>query len=265
MVKTIVISGGTDGMGRAMALARHERGDDVITLGSNPAKGATVPGFKQVDLGDVEDTLRVIAEIDRPRIDALLLFANRQAPQRVANRQGLERTFALYYLSRYLLGRGLRDRLEEAERPVIVNVAGVGVTKGEIHWDDLQLTRGYGMIKAQLQAGRCNDLLGVMQSGDKPRYVLYHPGFTRSGDLTPLPTAMRAVIRAVAKLKAQPIEDAIRPIHDWIDNPPEAPLTAVDRGTILPLSLKTLNPANARRLAAKTEELLDRAASEPNG
>lgn len=265
MAKTIVISGGTDGMGRATALARHERGDDVITLGSNPAKGASVPGFRQVDLSDVEDTMRVIAEIDRPRIDALLLFANRQAPRRAENRQGLERTFALYYLSRYLLGRGLRKQLEQAGRPVIVNVAGVGMTRGEIHWDDLQLTRDYGMIKAQLQAGRCNDLLGVIQSGDKPRYILYHPGFTRSGDLTPLPKAMRAAIKAAAKLKAQPVEDAVRPLHDWIDNPPGAPLTAIDRGRILPLSLETLDPANARRLAAKTEELLNRAASGANG
>ncbi|UOE42842.1 hypothetical protein [Agromyces larvae] len=35
----VVVSGGTDGMGRALALARLERGDTVVALGSNPTKG----------------------------------------------------------------------------------------------------------------------------------------------------------------------------------------------------------------------------------
>ncbi|MFF5290722.1 SDR family NAD(P)-dependent oxidoreductase [Paractinoplanes globisporus] len=248
MTRTIVISGGTDGMGRAMALARSRRGDEVITLGSNPDKGRDVPHFHRVDLSDVDDTRRVIEAINErwPNVDALLLFANRQAPRRVETKQGLEQTFALYYLSRYLLGKGLRPRLT-------VNVAGVGVTKGTIHWDDLQLAHGYSMVKAQLQAGRCNDLLGVIQS---PGYVLYHPGFTRSGDLTPLPKPLRLAIRIAAKLKGQPIEQAIHPIHDWIDHPPDEPLLAVDRGRKLPLDLPTLRPADARKLAEKTEQLL---------
>ena len=262
MAKTIVIGGGTDGMGRAMALARQARGDEVITLGSNPDKGRHVPNFLRVDLSDLDETRRVIREITAkwPKIDALLLSANRQGPRRVETAQGLERTFALYYLSRYLLGAGLRPYF--GDDPVIVNVAGVGVTKGTIHWDDLQLTRKYGMVRAQLQAGRLNDLLGVIQ---QPNYVLYHPGFTRSGDLTPLPWAARKALKIAAKLKAQPVEEAIRPIHDWIDRPPAAPLTAVDRGRTLPLDLPTLNPANARRLAAATERLLARAGGDRSG
>jgi hypothetical protein len=139
---------------------------------------------------------------------------------------------------------------------VIVNVAGVGITKGTIAWDDLQLTRGYGMVRAQLQAARLNDLLGVAETS---KYVLYHPGFTRSGDLTPLSAPLRAAIRLAARLKAQPVEDAIRPIHGWIDHPPADRLTAVDRGRKLPLTLETLDPAYARKLAVETEELLARA------
>ncbi|MFI5895153.1 SDR family NAD(P)-dependent oxidoreductase [Actinoplanes sp. NPDC051513] len=258
MTKTIVVSGGTDGMGRAIALARAARGDEVITLGSNPDKGAKTPNFVRVDLSDLDDTRKATAEIAErwPKIDALLLFANRQAPRREETRQGLEKTFALYYLSRYLLGRDLRPNLDRSGTPVIVNVAGVGVTKGRIAWDDLQLTRGYSMLRAQLQAGRCNDLLGLIQ---RPHYVLYHPGFTRSGDLTPLPAALRTAIRIAAKLKARPVEEAIRPIHDWIDHPPPEPLTAVDRGRKLSLDLPTLRAADARRLAEATEQLLARA------
>jgi NAD(P)-dependent dehydrogenase (short-subunit alcohol dehydrogenase family) len=178
--RVTVISGGTDGMGRALALARLARGDRVVAIGSNPDKGRTLPDgitFLRADLTSIADTRRVIATVRErwPVVDALALFANRQAPGRITTVDGLEATFALYYLSRHLLGHGLRDALDRAPTPVIVNVAGVGITKGAIQWDDLQLRRRYRMITAQLQAGRANDLLGVdfaATSGARARYVL---------------------------------------------------------------------------------------------
>jgi hypothetical protein len=219
--------------------------------------------FLQADLTSVAATRRVIDTIRGrwPVIDALALFANRQAPKRVPTAEGLEATFALYYLSRYLLSHGIREQLDRSPTPVIINVAGVGITKGSVHWDDLQLTRQYGMIDAQLQAARANDLLGVdfaMNSSSRSRYVLYHPGFTKSGDLSPLPAALRAAIRAAAKVSARPIAESVRPIIEWIDAPPAAPLTAIDRNNPVPLDTATLDPDNAQRLAAATTDLLKR-------
>lgn len=272
--RVIVISGGTDGMGRALALARAQRGDQIVALGSNPDKGRQLladadrseaagrVGFVRVDLSSVAETRRAIREIgDHCQvIDALCLFANRQSPKRVVTREGLERTFALYYLSRYLLGHELSPLLRQSRTPVIVNVAGVGMTTGAIQWDDLQLERKYSTITAQLQAGRANDLLGVAYAAqrDNPvRYVLYHPGFTKSGDLTPLPAAARLFIRVAATFAARPVERAIEPVHGFVDNPPTAPLTAIDRDRSLPLTLATLDPTNAARLAEATSLLLN--------
>ncbi|GIM91077.1 SDR family NAD(P)-dependent oxidoreductase [Paractinoplanes toevensis] len=260
-MSVILISGGTNGMGLALARARAARGDEVIALGRDPrflGQGHFLP----VDLSDVEDTLRVIDVIRErwPVVDAVALFANGPAPHRIETRQGLERTFALYYLSRYLLGRAFFDTAG-----VIVNVAGVGISKGTIAWDDLQLTHGYRMVRAQLQAGRLNDLLGLLHSKSKARYVLYHPGFTRSGDLSPLPAVLRAAVRIAAAVKARPVSESIKPIDNWLDNPPAAPLTAVDRGRELPLSFPTLDPDAARRLELTTERILLRAGTVPPG
>ncbi|MGX4654160.1 SDR family NAD(P)-dependent oxidoreductase [Micromonospora sp. SCSIO 07396] len=267
-MRVTVISGGTDGMGRGTLEARLRRGDEVVAIGSNPAKGRSVQAlsdrvhFLRADLRSVAATRRVIDVIrDRwPTVDALVLCANRQSPRRVVTDEGLEQTFALYYLSRYLLSHGLRDQLDAAERPVIINVAGVGSTRGSIHWDDLQLTRRYGMVDAQLQAGRANDLLGVdfaAHSGARARYVLYHPGFTRSGDLSTMPAAVRGVIRA-ASVFARPVGKSVRPVVEWIENPPSEALTANDRGRPVPPSTGTLDPATARRLGAVTGALLTR-------
>lgn len=271
--RVIVVSGGTDGMGRALVLARADRGDQVVAIGSNPAKGEAllaegarrgVAGRVRVvraDLATVAGNHRVLEDTlgQHDRIDALALFANRQAPRRTLTADGLESTFALYYLSRYLLSHGFRDALEASATPVIVNVAGVGITKGSIHWNDLQLQRDYSMIAAQLQAARANDLLGVdytERANSKARYVLYHPGFTKSGDLSPLPVALRAAIRAAAKISARPITESISAVHDFLDAPPAAGLTAIDRNKHLPLTLETLNPQNAERLARATEALV---------
>ncbi|MCO6006550.1 SDR family NAD(P)-dependent oxidoreductase [Actinoallomurus purpureus] len=271
--KTVVISGGTDGMGRATALARVSRGDTVIVIGSSEAKGRALAKeaartgaggrfrFLRADLSAVGEIRRVAREIaDRhPVVDALVLCANRQSPKRRETADGLESTFALYYLSRYLLGDLLRPVMDAAPAPVIVNVAGVGNTAGSMHWDDLQLRHKYSGIRAQLQAGRANDLLGVSfaeHAAGKARYVLYHPGFTRSGDLSPLNPLVRGAIRLLARFKARPVEASIRPIVGWIDEPPSAPLTAVDRGTPVDPSLPTLGKNGAERLAVLTEDLL---------
>ncbi|THV42531.1 SDR family NAD(P)-dependent oxidoreductase [Glycomyces buryatensis] len=246
----------------------------IVISGSNAAKGRRLIAdadrigaadrihFIRADLSGVEATRRAIREITalHPTVDALCLFANRQAPRHDVTPEGLERVFALYYLSRYLLSHELTPLLRRSPTPVIVNVAGVGMTKGRIHWDDLQLQREYGMVAAQLQAGRANDLLGVAYASEPHnpvRYVLYHPGFTESGDLTTIPAPAHLLIRIAARFAAHPIEQSIAPVHDFIDNRPSAPLTAIDRGRQLPLTLKTLDPDNAERLAAKTEALLD--------
>ncbi|MGI5221700.1 SDR family NAD(P)-dependent oxidoreductase [Nocardia sp. CA-290969] len=271
MTRTVVISGGTDGMGRAFALDRLARGDRVVAIGSNPAKGDALIAaagsdadrvrFLRADLSSVAETRRIVTEIESAYevVDALLLFANRTSPKRVQTAEGFERTFALYYLSRYLLSYGLAPLLERSAQPVIVNIAGVGTRKGAVNWDDPHLTRGYSVVRAQLQAGRANDLLGVSfaaRFGGKIGYVLYHPGFTRSGDLSPLNPVARTVIRTLAALAARPVPSAIHPIHAFVDIPSTVPLRAIDRDRTLDLSLSTLDPVAADRLARLTEDLL---------
>ncbi|GAT66016.1 short-chain dehydrogenase [Planomonospora sphaerica] len=267
--KNVIISGGTDGMGRATALERLARGDRVTVIGSSEVKGralldrAASPNlrFVRADLSSIAEVERVVAHISDSHdgIDALVLFANRVSPRRRETEDGLESTFALYYLSRYLLGHRLRPLLDAAPDPVIINVAGVGNTAGRIFWEDPQLTRRYGQVRAQLQAGRANDLLGVAfagQTGSRVRYVLYHPGFTRSGTGDQQHPLVRGSIELLARFFARPVADAVRPIVGWIDRPPADPLSAIDRGKPVDPSLRTLDPGDAARLAAYTEELL---------
>ncbi|GAA2130476.1 SDR family NAD(P)-dependent oxidoreductase [Streptomyces synnematoformans] len=269
--KTVIISGGTDGMGRAVALERLGRGDRVTVIGSSEDKGralldrAADPNlrFVRADLSSIAEVERVVADIggQYEAIDALALFANRVSRKRKQTADGLEFTFALYYLSRYLLSHRLLPLLDAAPAPVVVNVAGVGNTAGAIRWDDPQLTRRYGPVRAQLQAARANDLLGVAfanRTATRTRYVAYHPGFTRSGVDNHDLRLVRGSLRLLARFFARPVAESVRPVVDWIDDPPRDPHTAVDRGKPLDASLKTLRPEDAERLTAYTEDLLRR-------
>ncbi|RCV57756.1 short-chain dehydrogenase [Marinitenerispora sediminis] len=272
--RTVVITGGSDGMGRALALGRAARGDHAIAIGSSQARGDRLLSdaaelglegrieFVRADLSTIAGNQAVLDHVGRHgSIDALVLGANRPSPKRVETVDGFESTFALYYLSRYILGHGLMPLLSQAPGPVIVNVAGVGATAGQIHWDDLQLRDRYRVVAAQLQAGRANDLLGVAMAerhGDQVPYVLYHPGFTRSGAAARehVSPPARFTLKVLAAIAAQPVERAIAPIHGFIESPPTASLTAVDRARLVPLGLKTLEPSAARRLDQVTARLL---------
>src|SRR5207244_2536348 len=109
-------------------------------------------------------------------IDGLVLCAQHFRSTRLVTAEGFENTFALYYLSRFVLSHELADRLAAAPAPVVVNVCGPGIDFGEIRWDDLNRERDYTGIDALMQGSRLNDLLGVGFVQQRPagpvRYVL---------------------------------------------------------------------------------------------
>ncbi|MFV2178426.1 hypothetical protein ACFHW2_33260 [Actinomadura sp. LOL_016] len=145
-----------------------------------------------------------------------------------------------------MLGHGLAERLDRAAAPAIVNIAGPGGLPGKIVWDDLQLRDGYKGMRAAMQASRCNDLLGVAFPERHPdaraRYVLYNPGFVRTGMADPLPPVRRVVTKALARVLAQPVGKAIVPIVGLLDAPPAEPVTAFMRGGPIELRGENFDP-----------------------
>ncbi|AQZ68818.1 putative oxidoreductase [[Actinomadura] parvosata subsp. kistnae] len=253
-MKTLVITGGTDGMGRALARTYLERGDTVVVVGRDAAKVPPGAVFIRADLSLVSANRRVIEEVNArfPVVDALVLCARFFRTHRFVTEEGLEGTFALDYLSRFLLSHGLT-----APR-LIVNVSGPGQPDGRIHWDDLMLERSYDGVTAQFQAGKANDLLGVAfaaRHGARTRYVLIHPGGVSTSVAGEYDAATAAHVAALKRYGA-PVEEGIKPIVARIDHPPAEPLTAFLRHTPLGLDLPSFDPEAAERLHARTLELI---------
>lgn len=273
-MRTIVVSGGTSGIGEALAHSHLGRGDQVVVLGPDPEKGkkfvdaaekagaADRAFFIRADLSLVSENERVIAEIKEnfPVVDVLVLCARYFRSYRTVTAEGFEHNFALYYLSRFLLGYGLVDLMEKAADPVIMNVAGPGVGAGEIQWDDLAMERGYDGWSAMFQGGKLNDLLGVSfaagHRGYRTRYVLLFPGGTRTGFAGEFDARTAAHVAAM-KRSAQPVEAGIAPIVKAIDSPPAEPLTAIVEGRRISLRHASFDSADAARLDALTQKLLN--------
>ncbi|MFD7291895.1 SDR family NAD(P)-dependent oxidoreductase [Streptomyces sp. NPDC059897] len=272
-MKTIVVTGGTSGIGQALAHTHLGRGDQVVVLGPDPLKGkkfldtaqsagaADRAFFIEADLSLVSENRRVIEEIkDRfATVDVLVLCARYFRSHRMVTSEGIEHNFALYYLSRYLLGYGLADLMNRAEKPVVMNIAGPGVGAPGVQWNDLGFERDYDGWSAMFQGGRLNDLLGVSfaEGGGarRARYVLLFPGGTRTGFAGEFDAATAAHIDQM-KRAAQPVEYTVPPILEIIDAPPQEPLSAFVEGAPLSLVGPAFDEGAAARLDRITQELL---------
>ncbi|MET9243635.1 SDR family NAD(P)-dependent oxidoreductase [Nonomuraea sp. NPDC003709] len=253
-MRTLVISGGTDGMGRALARTYLERGDTVAVIGRDRSKALPGAVFIPADLSLISENRRVIAEINAelPVVDALVLCARYFRTHRFVTAEGLEGTFALDYLSRFLLSHGLT-----APR-LVVNVSGPGQPTGLIRWHDLMLERGYDGMAAQFQAGKANDLLGVAfaaRHGSRTRYVLMHPGGVSTSVAGEYDAATAAHVEALKK-HGLPVEEGIKPIVARIDDPPAEPLSAFMRERRIALDPGSFDPAAAERLHELTLKMI---------
>lgn len=272
-MKTIVVSGGTDGIGKALALTYLNRRDNVVVVGRNAEKGkAFFEAAKEIDAGArawfiradlslVGENERAIEEIEAkfPVVDALVLCARHFRSTRLETVEGFENTFALEYLSRFLLSHGLIESLEKAAEPVVVNVSGPGIDKGDIRWDDPGLERDYSGFAAQMHAGRANDLLGVAfadkHGAGRTRYVLLNPGSVSTSFSGEYDAATAAHIE-VMKRTAKSVEAAIAPIITRVDAPPAEPLSAFVEGERIGLEEHSFDEDAAMRLYDVTQKLL---------
>lgn len=273
-MKTLVISGGTDGIGKGIAIDALEKGHTVIIIGRNDQKGKSFlekaeqidakerAFFLHADLSIVSENQKVIAELESKfqTIDILVLCAQHGRTERSETAEGFEHTFALYYLSRFILSYGLRNQMRHSDNPMIINICGSGIEAGTIHWDDLQLTKNYiDMSTSLMQGSRLNDLLGIefaeKNKDNKIKYVLFNPGGVSTSFSGEYDEFTKSQIEQFKKL-AKPVEEGIKPIVNLIENPPNKPISAYMEGNEISLNHNSFDKGNAMRLYSITEKLL---------
>jgi NAD(P)-dependent dehydrogenase (short-subunit alcohol dehydrogenase family) len=156
--KAILVTGSTDGIGRATAIALARMGHRVIVHGRDPGRGKaalalvrreatrTAPSLVIGDLS-TQAGVRGLAEAvkgEADRLDVLVNNAGVYRDERVLTADGLEMTFAVNLLAPFLLSHLLLPLLREAAPSRIVNVAsGAHFDAERVDWDNLQGERRY--------------------------------------------------------------------------------------------------------------------------
>jgi len=159
--RVCLVTGATDGHGRAVADALASAGAELVLLGRNPEKCEVVQREIADRTGRKPDVLLCDlmdrADVDRAADDYLasgrplhLLVNNAGLVNlhRQLNDEGLEQTFAVNYLAMFQLTLRLFDRMEESAPARIVNISSDSYKIAKLELDNLQLERGYSVSQA---------------------------------------------------------------------------------------------------------------------
>src|SRR5664280_2697689 len=135
--KTVVITGGTSGIGEVAAVALAKMGARIVLVARDKSRGdATLarlhdsaPGIAHsvhfADLLRLAEMKRVAAQIadHESRIDVLINNAGALFGKRRLTEDGLEYTFALNHMAYFVMTAGLRERLLASGPARIINTA----------------------------------------------------------------------------------------------------------------------------------------------
>jgi NAD(P)-dependent dehydrogenase (short-subunit alcohol dehydrogenase family) len=169
--RTVLVTGGTGGIGSATALGLATLGAHLAITGRDrgraegaarefrAAGGGRVDVFV-ADLSSRSEVRRLADEVLQrlSRIDVLVNNVGGYWNTRHVTADGLERTFALNHLAPFLLTNLLLDRLQQSAPARVVTVSSNAQAMGRIDLDDLQGRRSYSGPRAYNQSKLANVL-----------------------------------------------------------------------------------------------------------
>jgi retinol dehydrogenase-14 len=155
--KTVLITGGTSGIGKAAAVALAAMGAYVVVVGRNPERGeAALEEIKARSHSESVELmladLSVQAELGRlagefqerhDRLDVLANNAGLVQSRRTETAEGIETTLATNHLAPFLLTNLLIARLKESAPSRVITVSSEAQRWGKMDFEDVQSTRKY--------------------------------------------------------------------------------------------------------------------------
>lgn len=188
MNKTIIITGGSSGIGAAAARALRERGATVAITGRS---AETVRLAKEIGaepfLADFAKLREVRALAEQllaryPRIDVLANNVGGVIATRQVTEDGHEKTLQVNHLGGFLLTTLLRERLE-ASHATVINTSSGAHRMGRVDLSDIENARDYSAWRAYGSA----KLMNILHAAEINRRfrgvsgVSFHPGVVATG------------------------------------------------------------------------------------
>jgi NAD(P)-dependent dehydrogenase (short-subunit alcohol dehydrogenase family) len=216
-MSTIVLTGASDGIGAAAAIALTRLGHTVLGTGRSQEKldgvhrrmcdvapdGAVVPEPIAFDLAALAEVRRLAAVVlERcPQIDVLANNAGLQTSHRQTSRDGFELVFAVNHLAPFLLTNLLLERIEASGGRVVTTSSGAHRTGG-IDFDDLQRERSWRAFRVYGASKLANIwFTSELRRRTGVAATCFHPGAvaTELGRGTRLAALLKPVMRPVLR------------------------------------------------------------------
>ena len=215
--KTVVVTGGTGGIGKATAIGLAQLGARVAITGRDPSRtkqaaadistqsGSAVVDPFPADMASQAEVRRLAAELlaAYPRIDVLVNNVGGFWATRRTTPDGLEHTLAVNHLAPFLLTNLLLDRLRESAPARVVTVSSMNQAMGRINFDDLGGERKYSGQKAYDQSKLANVMftyeLARRLEGTRVTATVLHPGAVRTSYGKEDPSLMYRLVFPLAR------------------------------------------------------------------
>lgn len=219
--KTVVFTGGTDGMGRDAAEKFAHMGAEVKLLGRNATKTADVAAEinaavgkelatpHSLDLEKLSSVRNAAAEMLEvcPQIDLLINCAGANFGERRMTEDGIERSWAVNHLGPFAFTYLLLDRLKKSAPARIVQLTSATQSTGKIDMNDLTREHDWTTLNSYAQAKLAMimtvQVLGKELAGTGVTINALNPGWIR----TKLSTG--TTIRGVEKIFAQVVSPVV--------------------------------------------------------
>jgi NAD(P)-dependent dehydrogenase (short-subunit alcohol dehydrogenase family) len=205
-----LITGATDGIGKAPAAELAAKGFTVVLAARNTAKAEAVKAeivaanggevdILQADLTSLT-AVRQLAETFKaryPRLDVLINNAGVFMPTRKLTEDGFEATYQINYLSGFLLTQLLLGALERSPQGRIINLSSSVYEVGKFDGGNLQSEKGYSVFGAYA-ASKLFVLLSSLEQAERLKTTAItvnavHPGVVRTQMMLRAPGAFRIV------------------------------------------------------------------------
>jgi retinol dehydrogenase-14 len=229
--RTVLVTGGSGGIGRATAAGLATMGARVAITGrdrertESAAREIRAAGGGQVDvfvadLSSQSEVRRLADEVlqSLSRIDVVINNVGGYWHTRHVTADGLERTFALNHLAPFLLTHLLLDRLKQSAPARVVTVSSNAQAMGRIDFDDLQGERSYAGGRAYNQSKLANvmfsyELARRLQATSLTANAL-HPGVVSTSFGAEDPAGVqRLFVPVMRPLMKTPAQGAATSIH----------------------------------------------------
>lgn len=226
--QVILLTGATDGMGRALAADLAREGATVLVHGRDPGRiAATVAEVAaaagsgdrvrsyQADFASLAQVKSLADQVAKaePRLDVLVNNAGIGINEpgggaRQESEDGIELRFAVNYLAGYALSALLSPLLAASAPAKIVNVASVG--QQPIDFDDVMLTKDYDGMRAYRQSKLAQimdtfDLAEDLRAADVTVNALHPATFmpTKVSPAKPVSTIAQGVAATLRVIKEE--------------------------------------------------------------